>query len=65
MVYIIIELCVCVCLFRGYLLRFNKMGKKPGDTVYLIDGQWFRQWKRVTGYEVYIMSSLMATYYCK
>ena len=47
---------VCLLLFtvcRGYLLRFHRTGRKPGDTVYLIDGDWFRLWKRVTGYEVY------------
>ena len=54
-------LCVCClfviivcCLFvgRGYLVRFHKAGLKPGNTVYIIDGEWFKQWKKVAGYEV-------------
>ncbi|CAI8006046.1 Ubiquitin carboxyl-terminal hydrolase 32, partial [Geodia barretti] len=35
----------------GYMLRFHKTGLRPGDTVYIIDGEWFKQWRKVTGYE--------------
>ena len=35
------------------MLRFHKTGLRPGDTVYIIDGEWFRQWRKVTGYEVH------------
>ncbi|CAI8006047.1 hypothetical protein GBAR_LOCUS4540, partial [Geodia barretti] len=33
------------------MLRFHKTGLRPGDTVYIIDGEWFKQWRKVTGYE--------------
>ena len=41
-----------VFVYRGYMLRFHKAGLRPGDTVYIIDGDWFKQWRKVTGYEV-------------
>ena len=36
----------------GYLHRFSKMGKKSGDTVYLIAAQWFRTWQKYTHYQM-------------
>ena len=49
---------VFVDLCRGYLLRFHKAGLKPGDIVYIIDGDWFKQWRKVTGYEVIVCAML-------
>lgn len=44
----------------GYLHRFSKMGKKSGDTVYLIAAQWFRTWQEYTHYQmVYCPASLL------
>ena len=43
------------------MLRFHKTGLRPGDTVYIIDGEWFRQWRKVTGYEVHTYIRILTT----
>ncbi len=47
--------CMCVC-FSGYLLRFSKMERKPGDLVYILCANWFKLWMEYTGYQVRIVT---------
>lgn len=41
-----------VCYCSGYLLRFSKLQRKPGDLVYILCANWFKQWMEYTGYQV-------------
>jgi len=51
----------CLVCIRGYMLRSSRRGAKVGDTVYLIANQWFLQWKKITGYNVCLLSICLTT----
>ena len=48
----LVNLCYIFFLFRGYLLRFAKSNRKPGELVYILCANWFKLWMEYTGYQV-------------
>ncbi len=49
------DCCISLLLYyyyRGYLLRFAKSTKRPGDVVFIISADWFKSWIEYTGYQV-------------
>ena len=42
-----------VVYYRGYMVRYNKCGRKKGHNVNLISAQWFNTWRLYTEFEVH------------